>query len=357
MRFQLTLPILLMACVTGSTALAAEPVGVRQMTMFSAERGKNLDVTIWYPSEGDGDKVLVGDNRIFEGAPAFKNAKIKNGQFPLVLLSHGSGSRVDGMTWIAAKLAEAGFIVAGTNHPGTTSGDSTPQDTPKIWERTNDLSNIASGLVDDTIWKASISQGNIGVLGFSLGGAAAMEISGLRADLDSFVRYCEDHSDMMDCRWFAGGRGYVNDEAVSVPKLDLHTVDKGRFEQSNRDPRIKAAVLVDPALATVIQPESIKDTAIPLTFINLGDEDKVPVAVKADALSKQIASADYVRLGGADHFSFLPLCKTGANDFLKSIGELDPICSDAGLRDRAEIHKELIETIVDAFTRALKTGH
>ena len=357
MRFQFTLPILFMACVTGSTALAAEPVGMRQMTMFSAERGKNLDVTIWYPSEGDGDKVLVGDNRIFEGAPAFKNARIKSGQFPLVLLSHGSGSRVDGMTWIATKLAEAGFIVAGTNHPGTTSGDSTPQDTPKIWERTKDLSNIVSGLVDDHVWKGSISQDNIGVLGFSLGGAAAMELAGLRPDLEAFARYCESYPDMMDCRWYAGGRGYLNGEAVSVPKLDLRTVDKARFEQSNRDPRIKVAVLADPGLATVQQRDSINDITIPLTFINLGDEDKVPVAVKADVLSQQIASADYVRLGGADHFSFLPLCKTGANDFLKSIGELDPICSDAGLRDRADIHKELIETIVDAFTRALKTGH
>lgn len=357
MRFHLTLTTVFMAFVSGASAFAAEPVGVRQMSVPSPERGKDLDVTIWYPSTGDGDKTLVGGNRIFEGAPAFKNATIEKGQFPLVLLSHGSGSRVEGMTWIAVKLVEAGFIVAGTNHPGTTSGDSTPEATPKIWERTQVLSNIITGLTGNDVWRATINQNNIGVLGFSLRGTAAMEISGLRADLDGFVRYCEDYPDMMDCRWFAGGRGYVNGEAVSVPKLDLRTVDKARFEQSNHDPRIKAAVLADPGLAKVIKPESIKDVDIPLTFINLGDADKIPVGVKSDELARNIPSADYVRLGGADHFSFLPVCKKDANAFLKSIGELDPICSDVGLRDRAELHGELVKTIVNAFTRALKNGH
>lgn len=357
MRFQLSIAALFMACTASSGAFSAEPVGVRNISIFSPQRNSDLEVTVWYPSVGDGEKTLVGDNRIFEGSPAFKDATIRAGQFPLVLLSHGSGSRVEGMAWIAVKLAEAGFIVAGANHPGTTSGHSTPQDTPKIWERTQDLSSLVTSLTTDKAWMSSVSQSSVGVLGFSLGGAAAMEISGLRADLDSFVKYCEDHSDMMDCRWFAGERGYVNNEAVSVPKLDLRTVDKARFEQSNRDPRIKAAVLVDPGLATVIQPESSKDVAIPLTFINLGDDGKVPVGVKADELSHQISSADYVRLGGADHFSFLPVCKKDANAFLQSIGELDPICSDAGLRDRAEIHQELIKTIVDAFTGALKNGH
>jgi len=135
MRFQLPIAALFMACTAGSGAFSAEQVGVRDINVFSPQRNSNLEVTVWYPSAGDGEKTLVSDNRIFQGSQAFKDATIKTGQFPLVLLSHGSGSRVEGMAWIAVKLAEAGFIVAGTNHPGTTSGYSTPQDTPKIWER------------------------------------------------------------------------------------------------------------------------------------------------------------------------------------------------------------------------------
>ena len=59
--------------------------------------------------------------------------------------------------------------------------------------------------------------------------------------------YCDDNL-QWDCGWYAGGKAYVDDEAVSVDKVDLRKIDKARFEQSNLDRRIKAAVLVDPGL-------------------------------------------------------------------------------------------------------------
>ena len=73
-----------------------------------------------------------------------------------------------------------------------------------------------------------------------------------------------------DCGWYAGGKAYVDDEAVSVDKVDLRKIDKARFEQSNLDRRIKAAVLVDPGLAQAFDSQSLKDIAIPMSFINLG---------------------------------------------------------------------------------------
>jgi predicted dienelactone hydrolase len=260
------------------------------------------------------------------------------------------------MAWIAVKLASEGFIVAGTNHPGTTSGYSTPEDTPKIWERTNDLSTIATALTTDSRWKEAIEKDRIGVLGFSLGGSAAMEIAGARANLDAYARYCEENATMMDCQWFAGGQSYVNNEPVSVPKLDLRTIDKARFEQQNRDPRIRSAVLIDPGLALAFNPDSLKEIDIPLTFINLGSKGKIPPAVLADKLAAQVPAATYQQVDEADHFSFLPLCKPGAYAFLKSVGERDPICDPAGPRNRADLHAQLETMIVTAFNRTLKPG-
>jgi predicted dienelactone hydrolase len=356
MRLLPSLATLLLASTISLPALASDAVGVRETTIHSTTRDKDLAVTVWYPSKTDGTETPVGDNRIFKGATALKDASIADGHHPLILLSHGSGSRVEGMVWIATKLAEAGFIVAGPNHPGTTSGDSTPAETPKIWERTNDLSTIITAMTEDAAWQGSIDKGHIGVLGFSLGGSTAMEIVGGRANLDAYVKYCEDYPGMMDCRWFAGGRGYINEEAVDVEKLDLRKLDKARFEQSNRDPRITSAVLVDPGLAVAFKPESLKDIDIPVQFINLGSTGKIPVAVLADTLSKQVPTATYVQVNGSDHFSFLPQCKPGAADFLKSVGERDPICDEAGLRPRADIHAQLENLIVDAFTRTLKAS-
>lgn len=340
--------------IASSPAFAAENVGNSTFQVFSSARQTELDVTVWYPSAGGGVVELSRDDRVFEGTPAFKNATIQPGRLPLVVLSHGSGSSMGGMAWLATALAREGFVVAGTNHPGTTSGDSTPADTPKIWQRTNDLSTIITALTTDSRWQTSIAEDEIGVLGFSLGGSAALEISGARADLGAYVRYCEDHPTMPDCRWFAGGRGYVDGEPASVPKLDLRTIDKARFEQQNRDPRIRSAVLVDPGLALAFQPESLKEIDIPLTFINLGSNGKIPVAVLADTLAAQVPASTYQQVDEADHFSFLPICKPDADAFLKSVGERDPICESAGKRDRKDIHTQLETMIVTAFNRTLK---
>lgn len=356
MRTFTTITTFLFSALAIQPLFAGEAVGVSDIAIHSAERGEELGVTIWYPSDGKGIQVLSGEDRIFQGTPAFKDAAVQPGRLPLVLLSHGSGASVRSMAWIASKLASEGFIVAGTSHPGTTSGDSTPANTPKIWERTGDLSTIATALTTHDKWFASIDGGRIGVLGFSLGGSAAMEIAGARADLDAYVRYCEENAAMMDCQWFAGGRAYVNNEPVSVPKLDLRTIDKARFEQQNRDPRIRSAVLVDPGLALAFQPDSLRQIDIPLTFINLGSEGKIPPAVLADELAAQVPASTYQQVDEANHFSFLPLCKPDADAFLKSVGERDPICEPAGPRDRKDIHAQLEMMIVTAFNRTLKPG-
>ena len=345
------LPALLLTMALPDPSLAAE-VGVREISVAAPERGRDLAVTVWYPAEAGGKAVLVGDNRVFTGAPASADAPAAGGRYPLVVLSHGSGGRIQGMTWLATALAKAGFVVAGPNHPGTTSGDSTPADTPKIWERTQDLSAVIDGLAADPRWSGVIDAQNIGVVGFSLGGAAAMEIAGARASLEAYANYCDTYT-QQDCKWYAGGVGYVNDELVQVDKLDLRTVDKTRFEQSNLDRRVKSAVLVDPGLAPAYDEESLRQIAIPMNFINLGDIGTVPPGVIADKVAALTPHGTYIAVDGSNHFSFLPECKQGAAEMLKSVGEVDPICDETG-RPRAEIHAELERLIITALQRTLE---
>lgn len=356
MRLTTTL-LTLALCTAATMAHAADPVGVRKISVVTQDYPRPLAVTVWYPSKGDGQKVTRDDDRIFQSDPAYADATIRDGRFPLVLLSHGSGGRVDGLGWIAAKLAEAGFIVAGPNHPGTTSGDSTPASSPKIWERAQDISVLITALASDRRWQSSIDQSRIGVLGFSLGGITALELAGARPDLDAFIRYCdEEKPGLLDCSWFRGGRGFAGGEFVRVEPFDLRSIDRKRFEQSNRDPRISAVVAIDPSLSTVIKPESIKTIDVLVTLINLGSPGQVPPAVIADQLARDIPGANYAQVADADHYSFLPVCQPGALEFLRSVGERDPICDETA-RPRADIHAELDGLVVDAFAKMLRADN
>ncbi|OCW58648.1 dienelactone hydrolase [Hoeflea olei] len=341
-----------LAPATARPALAAE-AGTRTLAIPSAARGRDLAVTLWYPAQGDGETVAVGDNRVFAGTSASENAQPAAGRHPLVVLSHGSGSTVQAMAWLAARLAQAGYIVAGPNHPGTTSGDSSPADTAKIWARVDDLSTVVSALLADPGWSGSIDADRIGVLGFSLGGATAMEMAGARADLEAYAGYCDANPSMADCRWYRGGRAFVDGEMVAVDPVDLRQVDRDLFERDNRDPRIKAAVLVDPALARAFTPESLERIAIPMSFINLGAPGSVPVAVEAQGLAALTPQGTHATVAGAIHYSFLAECKPDAKAFLASVGDTDPICDDGGTRSRAELHRELVDLIKAELDRSL----
>ncbi|OQP87520.1 dienelactone hydrolase [Rhizobium rhizosphaerae] len=337
--------------VSALPVLAAEQVGVRQIEVQSPARGKALSVTIWYPAEAGGAETLVGNSSIFAGTPAFVGASPAAGRHPLILLSHGSGARVETMAWLAKPLVEAGFIVAGPNHPGTTSGDSTPADTPKLWERTEDLSRVLTALSADPQWHPFINSDQVGALGFSLGGAAVLDLVGGRVSLEAYARYCEAFPDMADCVWFAGRRGFVSGAQVAVEPLDLRTVDRTRYEQSNRDARVRFAVLVDPSMARAFDPQSLKAIDIPLLFVNQGEAGKVPVSVAADDLARLTPYGSLIHIPQAVHFSFLPECKPDGAKILRSLGDPDALCADGGTRPRSDIHAELADRVTQSFIR------
>jgi predicted dienelactone hydrolase len=335
------------------TAQTTHPlVGIRHIKVMSPERPKPLDVTIWYPAGPGGTLVKAGENKIFIGTPAMEDAPVEGDHHPLLLLSHGSGATVATMAWLANSLAAQGYVVAGPDHQGTTSGDSTPADTPSIWQRTNDISRVLTALTEDPQWKRKIDADRIGVLGFSLGGTTALSLAGARFDLDAYIRYCATYPQMADCVWFAGGKAFRDQVEIKVPPFDLKSVDRARYEQSNRDRRLKLAILVDPGMVLAIRPESLSTINIPLYFINQGSADTVPVAVKADKVASLALNAQLKNIVGAVHMSFLNICKPTGAEFLKTIGETDKLCDDAGTRSRADLHGELASAILEDLTQA-----
>ncbi|MDP1013597.1 hypothetical protein Q6293_28055, partial [Klebsiella pneumoniae] len=64
-------------------------------------------------------------------------------QYPLLLLSHGTGGTASSLDWMAAALSANGYIVAGVNHPGNTALEPLTREGFMLWwERATDVSEV-----------------------------------------------------------------------------------------------------------------------------------------------------------------------------------------------------------------------
>jgi predicted dienelactone hydrolase len=250
-------------------------------------------------------------------------------------MSHGAGGNAGQFGWIASELAQSGFVVVLPNHPGTTTGNASAEAAVRVWERPADVSAVLDEITNDPEAYPYIDPDHISVLGFSAGGYTAMAVAGARVAPDLLQRFCDttDHG-MSDCAFLAHFG------------IDLHEIDLSPAAQDLTDPRIKAAVVVDPGIVSTMTPDSLSGIDIPMLILNLGEEDTVPAGVYARPASEIIPSASYAIVPDAIHFSFLAQCKEKGAAILENEGELDPLCDDAGGRPRSDIHAELSDLIV-----------
>ncbi len=303
-------------------------------------RSKPVLVHFWYPAENQSAPELIGQNGLFFGHYVQLNAKPKAGVLPVVLLSHGSGGNAERLGWLATEIANRGMIVAAPDHPGTTSGDSDPFQTVKIWERPQDLSSILDYLGKNKEADLKPDMSKVAVVGFSLGGFSALSLSGAQVSKAQFIDYCNANRGQLDCGW------------MQKAGVDFAGIDQVRYEKSNADPRIRITVAIDPALPAAIVSESLAAMDHPTMIINLGEPDSIPAAMRVDSLAKVIPGARYVAISGAHHFSFLAECSWLGFIVIGVAGD-DNICSDSGFRNRNFVHTEVAPKIVDFLSENL----
>lgn len=326
--------------LTSALPAFADPLaGYDQFTVKASHRNGPVAASLWYPVGTPTYRGLVGDNRVFKGTSASMGAAVAKGRHPLVVLSHGSGGNMDGLGWLSSQLALRGAMVLAVNHPGSTTGNPSPRRSVRLDERAADLRAALDTVLSDPNFAPHIDTKRITSLGFSLGGATALNLAGARLDRGQYKDYCTRFKDESDCVFLSKGG------------VDLAQLPEA-FDSDMRDSRIASAVAVDPAFTYAFTDDSIAGMKLPILLLNLGDAKRwkaSDVTDKGSDLLRRLPDAHYVAIEPAHHFNFLAECKPEGRKLLEQEAD-DPVCDDPPGTDRRQVHGKIIERIA-AFLR------
>lgn len=327
---------------TTERAIPAQTPGYTTADITVDHRDVPVTLHIWYPPARQTKPGLLAQNHLFYGHYAQLHAAPQDGPLPMIVVSHGSGGNSPQMGWLLAPLALAGFVVVAPIHPGTTSRDSDPFQTIKIWERPLDLTAAIDFMLADAPVDLNIDPARIGAMGFSLGGHSALALSGLQVSKDKFIAYCDRFPDTLDCGW------------MTRAGVDFTTIDAPLYEASYKDPRISATLAIEPALPLAVQDASLAALDHPVQLINLGRPENIPNDLRVDTLAAAVPDGRFHAVLDSWHFSFLAECSP-AGKIVLAIASPENICADVA-RPRAELHDELRGVIVPFFSDTLGGG-
>ncbi len=337
-----TASFLVISSLTSITHAETPAVGVMNFTFDATHRDRLVQSLVFYPASKGGYPEFLGDNAVFKGVRVQRDARPEQTSHPLVIVSHGSGGNAANLAWLAHALTEQGFVVVIPNHQGSTSADSTPETTiPAVWQRPADMSRLLDAIAASPSMGKLVDMSDVTALGFSLGGLTVLSLAGVQMEADKLAAFCDANPDNpMGCAWFAKGN------ALIPGNVDLHKIDKSRFNAAYPDTRIKRVIAIDPSFPVAFNQLSLKSAGVPVQFINLGNQDTIPEGVRADQVALAMPDARHVRVADANHFDFLAECKSFGWFYIWMEGD-DPVCTKTSNNSRAELHDDITQKIME----------
>ncbi len=334
---------LVSVALAGAVAQASDAIGVRGLSITPPDRGAPVAVTLWYPAGSGGRPERVGASPLFAGVAALRDAAMADGVFPVVAIAHGGLRAAPHQSaWIAARLAERGYIVAAVQPPPLAVTDAA-RGVAEIGLRPGDLSAAVTAVDGDPSVRPHADMDKVAAVGFFLGGTSALAVGGARLDPERFHHLCDDPAGGPDCAWFA------------TAGVDLRSVDAAPLARDHRDARVRTVVAVDPEISAAYGLDGLAGTAVPTTIINLGARGETPTWLEAAPMGASIPVARYVRVPGVGFFSAFGLCTPRGGAILRAEGEPEALCQDQGGQQRDEVHSQLAAMIAAALLRGFST--
>jgi predicted dienelactone hydrolase len=285
---------------------------------------------VWTPCAAPTSAVVL-DSGV--ALPGVKDCPINGIHLPLVVISHGRRGSFLAHSDTAAALADAGFVVAAFNHPGDNAKDSSRTDEFFVLvERPADMKRLTDFMLGTWKEAAVLDPSRIGLFGFSRGAYTGLVVIGGNSDFGALATLCQ-----------AG---------VTMPKCEAVRERRVPTAAPIHDPRIKAAILADPAVFEgLFSRERLAGVTIPLLLWRsaLGGDGVTPDAIEA-LVSLLPVRPDYRIAANSSHFSFVAPCPP---ELAKAMPAL---CTDPPGFDRRAFHDEFNSAAVAFFSLHLRTG-
>ena len=249
----------------------------------------------------------------------FFNSSMQRKDFvwPAVVISHGLGNDRNTYAYLAEFLAEHGFAVINIEHRGSSDEQlsgliagfrNEVVSADEFISRPQMISQVLDELEqrDDLLEKGSgrIDFNNIGVIGQSFGGYTALAVAGAPLNLEQLRTDCPltelsfNVSLLLQC------------QAIDIAEENSFTTDF-----SFRDPRIRAAIAINPITSKLFGPESLAKIDIPLMLVAASNDTIAPALPEQIRPFTWLTTPDHYLLvmQGATHFSTIDI--TGTETF------------------------------------------
>lgn len=336
----LTRTALATAFVTAiASAATAGPAGYEPFAFFAPHHNRDALGALWYPAAEGGRAFEFADSGVFYGVTVVEEAPVLDGQFPIVLLSHGMGGNIRSLAWLASGLAERGAVVVSVNHPNSTWGDMDPAANLNHGTRAQDLSRALDAVLANPMLQGHLDTSRIMAAGFSFGGWTALSLGGARADYAGYREHCATY-----------GAASVHCGDMARSGVGLEAVSSADWNASYVDPRVTSVTAIEPGLVWGLTAEDVAGLIPDVTLIGFGAGADRMLATDFDGsgLADLLPEATLLRLAPATHFTGLPLCKPMGAAILVEEQD-DPVCTDPEGTDRAAVHQAIIDQIAGAL--------
>ena len=322
--------------------LAAHPVlaavGVATLELENRVAARRIAVEMWYTPAGNPKVEDLTIRPPLRSLPLARDAAPATGKRPLVVLSHGNWGTRYSQGWLAMKLADAGYVVLSTTHPGTVGDDQSAAGRYRLWDRARDVSFALDQVLKDPKWAALVDESRIGFVGHSFGGWTGVSLAGARYDAARQREFCK-----ASVKKDPYCDGTLKDDIAGIPAADAG--------ESFKDARLKAFYIMASGPGQGFSADSLKSISAPFVVDTAQFDEILHPQANSSALAKQIPGArEIVRPVG--HFAYVPECRPVIGKVLTAIAGI-PICDDAPGVDRRAVHEQVAGDVVRFFRKAL----